>query len=252
MADGRPTPLSQLLPADRADATVRRSDPDRRRRPLRGRGPRRRAGRPDRRSPPRWPTCWSDPTSARSPTSGFSRPDLGARRPGRTPARPDRPAGDQGRRGDVRGQHGGAGDRGAGRRRPAPRRRRSARGSRPPSAARSPTSQPGSAKATAVKEALQAEGLWSQYLEVGHRTRPGDLHQGTGAVGRRRRRPDRRAGTLGLEQPRARGGAGRRARTDEPSGRRSATTSTCATSRAAARCCSARPRTTTRPARSDR
>jgi fumarylacetoacetate (FAA) hydrolase family protein len=27
--------------------------------------------------------------------------------------------------------------------------------------------QPGSAKATAVKEALQAEGLWSQYLEVG-------------------------------------------------------------------------------------
>ncbi|HEU4545832.1 MAG TPA: fumarylacetoacetate hydrolase, partial [Microlunatus sp.] len=27
--------------------------------------------------------------------------------------------------------------------------------------------RPGSAKATAVKEALQAEGLWSQYLEVG-------------------------------------------------------------------------------------
>ena len=38
----------------------------------------------------------------------------------------------------------------------------------------------------------------------------------------------------------------------EPSAPRSATTSTCATSRGAARCCSARPRTTTPPARSAR
>ena len=41
----------------------------------------------------------------------------------------------------------------------------------------------------------------------------------------------------------------RRARSSAP---RSATTSTCATSKAAARCCSARPRTTMRPARSAR
>ena len=45
-----------------------------------------------------------------------------------------------------------------------------------------------------------------------HRTRPGDLHQGARAVRRRRRCPGRGAGPLGLEQPRARGGAGRRSR----------------------------------------
>ena len=86
----------------------------------------------------------------------------------------------------------------------------------------------------------------------GHRTRPGDLHQGAGAVRRRPRCPHRRAGPLGLEQPRARGGAGRRPGRASRRRRRWATTSTCATSRAAVRCCSARPRTTTRPVRSDR
>ena len=86
----------------------------------------------------------------------------------------------------------------------------------------------------------------------GHRAGRRGLHQGAAAVGARHRRGDRRARRLGLEQPRARGRAGGeqpRARSSAP---RSATTSTCATSKAAARCCWARARTTTARPRSAR
>ena len=89
-------------------------------------------------------------------------------------------------------------------------RRRSAPGSSPPSAARSPTSEPGSAKADGGQGGPAGRGAVVAVPRGGHRTRPGDLHQGTGAVRRRRGCPHRRAGPLGLEQPRARGGAGRR------------------------------------------
>ena len=60
------------------------------------------------------------------------------------------------------------------------------------------------------------------------------------------------ASEFDLEQSRAGDRAGRRFARQDPAARRWATTSTCATSRAAARCCSARPRTTTRRARSVR
>ena len=43
----------------------------------------------------------------------------------------------------------------------------------------------------------------------GHRSRRRGVHQGAGAVGRGHRRRDRHPPRLGLEQPRARGGAGR-------------------------------------------
>ena len=78
------------------------------------------------------------------------------------------------------------------------------------------------------------------------------LHQGPADVGGRLGRHRRAASGLALEQPRARGGA--RGVEPRPHRRRdaSATTSTCATSRAARRSCSARPRTTTPPARSGR
>ena len=84
------------------------------------------------------------------------------------------------------------------------------------------------------------------------RPRRGNFHQVAAAGDRRLGRGDRRALRFELEQPRARNRAGGRQPRRNPSARRSATTSTCAISKAAARCCWARPRTTTRPARSGR
>ena len=85
-----------------------------------------------------------------------------------------------------------------------------------------------------------------------HRTRRRDLHQGARDVGGRARARTpastrNRPGTI--RSPRW---CWRWRRTGASSARRSATTSTCAISRAAPRCCSARPRTTTRAARSGR
>ena len=91
---------------------LRRSDPDRRR-PVRGRGPRGRAGRSDADHPHHGRPARAT-RRTRDRHQRLRRADLGPRRPVRTPARPDRSAGDQGRRRDLRGQHGGAGDRGAG------------------------------------------------------------------------------------------------------------------------------------------
>ncbi len=112
--------------------------------------------------------------------------------------------------------------------------------------------RPGSAEAARVKDVLLAEGLWSQYLEVGigpdaeifTKSQPMSA-VGTGAdIGIHRQ------STWNNPEPEIvlaiNSAAARR------SARRSATTSTCATSRGAARCCSARPRTTTRRARSAR
>ena len=80
------------------------------------------------------------------------------------------------------------------------------------------------------------------------RHRPGrrDLHQGAADVGRRPRHGGGSASALDLEQSRARGGAGGHLDGRGSSAPRSATTSTCAMSRAARRCCCRRPRTTTR------
>ncbi len=108
--------------------------------------------------------------------------------------------------------------------------------------------KPGSEEAERLKAALIEEGAWSQYLEVG--------------IG-----PD--AEIFTKAQPMSAVGCGADAgfhahshwNNPEPeavlivasaapsSARRSATTSTCAISRAAARCCSARPRTRTRARR---
>ena len=112
--------------------------------------------------------------------------------------------------------------------------------------------QPGSAAAMRLKAHLIEQGAWSQYLEVGigpdaeiFTKAPPMSAVGTGSeIGIR--------AELLVEQPGARaGGRGERARRAS-SARRWATTSICATSRGAARCCSARARTTTRPARSAR
>ena len=86
------------------------------------------------------------------------------------------------------------------------------------------------------------------------RHRPGrrDLHQVAADVGGRHGRRHRPASEVGVEQSGTRDRAGREQPRRDAAARRSATTSTCATSRAAARSCSARPRTTTRPARSAR
>ena len=244
------TPLSQLLPADRAGATfVGRILTDGR--PLRGRGPRGRAGRPD-----------ADHPHDGRPARATRRPR--DRRPAASAARSwalddpavrllapidlqvikaagvtfavsmvervieERAAGDPHRAQEVRA------------------RVQSAIGGSIADI------QPGSAEGDRGQGGPAGRGPVVAVPRGRHRARPGDLHQGTGAVRRRRGCPHRRAGTLGLEQPGARGGAGRSPRTDEPSGRRWATTSTCATSKAAARCCWARPRTTTRPVPSDR
>ena len=109
------------------------------------------------------------------------------------------------------------------------------------------TVKPGSPEAAALKAALQSRGLWSQYLEVGIGPDAEVFTKAPVLSARRHRRVDRRARRLGLEQPRARGRAGGQQPRPRSSAPRSATTSTCATSKAAARCCWARARTTTAP-----
>ena len=99
---------------------------------------------------------------------------------------------------------------------------------------------------------LIAQDVWSQYLEVGIGPDAEIFTKAPADVRGRHRRRDRHPCGIGLEQPRAGSRAGREQPRAARSAPRSATTSTCATSRAAARCCSARPRTTTRPARSGR
>ena len=75
--------------------------------------------------------------------------------------------------------------------------------------------KPGSPEAARVKEVLVAKGMWSQYLEVGHRAGRGALQQ-VPADGRGGHRgAGGRAPGLGVEQPGAGAGAGdqpRRAR----------------------------------------
>ena len=113
--------------------------------------------------------------------------------------------------------------------------------------------KPGSDAALRLKEILIAQGAWSQYLEVGIGR---DAEIFTKAQPMSVRRP--RHGDAGLhpsldvEQSRSRRSFWSSRRPEGSSARRSATTSTCATSRGAPRCCSARPRTTTPPARSGR
>ena len=118
------------------------------------------------------------------------------------------------------------------------------------SATTSPASCPARRRPPRLKDVLIEQGAWSQYLEVGigpdaeiFTKAPVLAAVGTGAdvgihPGSVWNNPEPEV-VLAVEQPRARRSAPR-----------SATTSTCATSKAAARCCSARPRTTTRPARS--
>ncbi len=161
----------------------------------------------------------------------------------------DRPAGDQGGGRHLRRLHAGARHRGAGARRPGRRRRDPRRRSTRLVGDDLAKLKPGSPEAMQLKEVLIAQGVWSQYLEVGigpdaeiFTKAPPMSAVGTGADAGIH--PD-----LDLEQSRAGGRAGRRLGRARSSARRSATTSTCATSRAARPCCSARPRTTMPPAR---
>jgi fumarylacetoacetate (FAA) hydrolase family protein len=92
-------------------------------------------------------------------------------------------------------------------------------------------SSPAPAAAASLKEALIEDGLWSQYLEVAIGPTPKVFTKSPGALDRRRRRRDRRALGFDLEQSEPEvallvDSAARR------SARRSATTSTCAISRA--------------------
>ena len=104
------------------------------------------------------------------------------------PAGPGRPAGGQGLRRDVRRQHDRTRHRGTQRRRPEPGRA-NPRPSWRARALRSIASiEPGSPAAAEAKRVLVAEGMWSQYLEVGIGPGPRGVHQGPGPlVGRLRR-----------------------------------------------------------------
>ncbi len=93
-----------------------------------------------------------------------------------------RPAGAQGLRRDLRALDGRAGDRGARRRRPG-EGRGDPRPDRRADRRLVARHRPGSEAAAAAKAALIAEGLWSQYLEVGHRAGRRGLHQGPADVG---------------------------------------------------------------------
>ena len=160
----------------------------------------------------------------------------GQARPGEAvAARADRPAGGEGGGRHLRRLDARAGDRGAGARR--------AR-SRPPRSAREITAtiggdlappEAGLGRGDGLKALLIEKGMWSQYLEVGIGPDAEVFTKAPvlAAVGHLRRR--RHAPDLELEQPRARGGARRRIRRARSSARPSATTSTCATSRAARR-----------------
>ena len=112
--------------------------------------------------------------------------------------------------------------------------------------------RPGSRRGDARQGGADRAGRVVAVPRGRHRAGRRDLHEGPADVGRRHRRGSRHPSEVGVEQPRA--GSRARGRPLGPRGRapRSATTSTCATSKDAARCCSARPRTTTRRARSAR
>ena len=163
-----------------------------------------------------------------------------------------RPAGDQGRGVTFVVEHARARDRGAGARRPGARPRRCAPRSSASSATTCRRVRAGLAGGRAAEGRADRAGRVVAVPRGRHRPRRRDLHQGAADVGGRHRRRRRHPSEVGVEQPRARGRARRRQPRPRRSARRSATTSTCATSRAAARCCSARRRTTTRPARSAR
>ena len=107
--------------------------------------------------------------------------------------------------------------------------------------------KPGSPEAMHLKEVLIEAGRLEPVSRGRHRPGRRDLHQGPGDVDGRHRRRRRPPSRLELEQPRAGDRAGRRLRMGASSAPRSATTSTCAMSKAARPCCSARRRTTTRP-----
>ena len=112
--------------------------------------------------------------------------------------------------------------------------------------------KPGSAEADAPEAGADRTGRLEPVSGGRHRPRRGNLHQGAADGRRRHRHGCRHPSEIVVEQPGARGRAGRRRRPAASSARRWATTSTCAMSRAARPCCSARRRTTTRPARSGR
>ena len=109
----------------------------------------------------------------------------------------------------------------------------------------------GSETAAKAKEALQAEGLWSQYLEVGIGPDPEIFTKAPvlSAVGAGARIGVLSRSAWNNPEPEV-------VLVARPDGqlsvRPSATTSTCATSRVAAPCCSVRPRTTTPPPPSGR
>ena len=167
-------------------------------------------------------------------------------------ARAVRPAGDQGDRRHVRREPARARDRGAGARRSRPRPRACAHAIVAVIGDNLASVRPARRRRRELKDALIAQGAWSQYLEVGigpdaeifTKAQPMSA-VGIGA-------DDRHPSEVGLEQSGARDRARGRQPRPRPSAPRSATTSTCAISRAAARCCSARRRTTTRRARSGR
>ena len=164
---------------------------------------------------------------------------------------PGRPAGRQGVRRHLRGQPAGARHRGAGARlgregRRDPRRHRRADRARPLEAeARLRRGDGHQGQADRARRLVAISG-------GRHRARRGDLHQmPADGVGRLRRRC-RAASGLDLEQSGAGDRRHRRRAAAGSSAPRSATTSICATSRVVRRCCSARPRTTTRRPRSGR
>ena len=147
-------------------------------------------------------------------------------------ARAVRPAGGQGLRRHLRPLDDRARDRGARRRRPGPRRG-------DPRARRRPDRRLAARHRAGLRRRRRRQGGAPDGGPVvavprgRHRPRRRGLHQGPAAVRGRLGRRGRPPPGLELEQPRARGRARRRQPRPHRAARRSATTSTCATSRAA-------------------
>ena len=151
-------------------------------------------------------------------------------------ARADRSTGDQGRRRHLRDLDARARDRGAGARQPGCGRGDPRPRSRASSATTSQKLKPGSAEAMAPEGGADRAGRVEPVSRSRHRSRCGDLHQDRADGGGRHTAWMRgcirnRAGTT-----RSRKSCSSSPRPAGSSGRRSATTSTCATSRAARRC----------------
>ena len=104
---------------------------------------------------------------------------------------------------------------------------------------------PGSAQAAELKRVLIEQGAWSQYLEVGIGPDAEIFTKGQpmSAVGHGMEAGLHPISTWNNPEPEVVLVVNPRARSSAP---RSATTSTCATSKGARRCCCPRPRTTTR------